>query len=129
VREVAEIFIAEGVVAHILHERSAIGVGVGFFQFLIGEAGEARFQHGLNAAIPEQIDDLLVGENGIGPAAWNEEGSDAQEQDRAQQSFSQYAKWLQSKFENIFLLHFPLHFSLHSPADRRNKLSQRISPR
>jgi hypothetical protein len=71
-----------------------------------------------------------VGENGIGPAAWNEEGSDAQEQDRAQQSFSQYAKRLQSKLENIFLLHFPLHFSLHSPADRRKrKLSQRINPR
>src|SRR6202789_712016 len=102
--EVAEIFIAEGVVAHILHERSAIGVGVGFFQLLIGEAREARFQHGLTAAIPEQIDDLLVSENGIGNAAWSEEGSDAQEQDRAQQSFSQYAKRLQSKFENIFLL-------------------------
>ena len=63
--QVAELLVAERIVAHVLHECAFVGVGVRLAHLVVGEAGIAGQDHGAQVVVPEEIDDLLVRENGI----------------------------------------------------------------
>ena len=58
-------FTAEGVIAHVLNDASAIGKSVRFPQVFLGRFGKALFQERFDLVFPQQVDDLFVGENGI----------------------------------------------------------------
>ena len=65
VHQVAEILAAAGIVAHILNQAAAVSVGMCLAQIFGGRVGKPRQQHGLNLVLPRQIDDLLMGQDGI----------------------------------------------------------------
>ena len=67
--QVAEEMVAEGVVADVLDEAAAVGIGVGGAHLVVGRAGKAREEHGAKLRFPEEIDDLLVGQDGVGRGA------------------------------------------------------------
>src|SRR5215469_1526760 len=67
-REIAEEWIAERVIAQILDDCAAISVGVGLSQLRLGRVGESAQEYRLNAVFPRSIDNGLVGENGISGA-------------------------------------------------------------
>ena len=68
VREVAEILVPKGVISHVLNQRSTVGEGVGLLQIIVGSGGKSLLQRRQEAVLPRQIDDLFVGEHGIGRA-------------------------------------------------------------
>src|SRR6185312_4920231 len=65
VEKIAEELIAERIVAHVLQNASAVGVGVGLLQVLFRGVREALEQQGLNVVVPHQVHDLLVGQHRI----------------------------------------------------------------
>ena len=66
VEEVREVGFAERIVAEVLNEASAVGIGVRFAEFSGGEGREALKQEGLDGVGPGEVDDLLVGEDRVG---------------------------------------------------------------
>src|SRR5579872_7330777 len=66
VREVREEMVAERIIAHVLDDAAAIGVGVRFTQIVGRCSGETREQNGLYVFVPGGIDHGLVGENRVG---------------------------------------------------------------
>ncbi len=68
--QIREEMVAEGVVADVLDEAAAVGVGVGGANLIVRRVGIAGEEHGAKLGLPEEIDDLLVGENGVGLGAW-----------------------------------------------------------
>jgi hypothetical protein len=66
VGEVAEEFVAEGVVSDVLDEAAAVGVGMGGADLVFGGVGKSGEEHGMKLLLPEEVDDLLVGEDGVG---------------------------------------------------------------
>src|SRR3982074_3368437 len=62
VDEIAKKPVAKGIVAHVLQNTSAVGVGMCFLQVLFRGAREALLQKRLNLVLPLQVDDLLVGQ-------------------------------------------------------------------
>src|SRR5208282_2782253 len=66
VHQIAELHAAKGVVAQILDDRASIGIGMRFRKLCFGQAREACEQERLELVRPQQVHDLLVGENGIG---------------------------------------------------------------
>jgi len=66
VGEVREEGVAEGIVADVLDDAAAIGEGAGVLELGGGEGGVAAEQKRDDGALPGEIDELLVGEQGIG---------------------------------------------------------------
>ena len=65
VRQIAEDLIAERVVADVLNDASAVGVGVGLQQVLRRGIRKAGEQQRLDLLVPQQIDDLFMRQDGI----------------------------------------------------------------
>src|SRR5664279_6540108 len=51
--EIAEDVIAEGIVANVLDDAAAVGIGMGFYQVLRRGIGESRQQQWLDLLVPE----------------------------------------------------------------------------
>jgi len=65
VGEIAEEMGAEGVVADVLNEAAAISIGVGLTHPVVGSTGKASEKSGADLGFPEEINDLLVGQDGV----------------------------------------------------------------
>ena len=66
VQQVAHQLVAEGVVADVLNDGSAIGVGVGFPDLVRRDAGIAAAKQRDDVGFPGEVDDLLMREDGVG---------------------------------------------------------------
>ena len=66
VGEVGKELVAEGVVADVLDDAAAVGVGTGVLDLLGREVRVAALEKGNDGAIPGEIDELLVGEERVG---------------------------------------------------------------
>ena len=66
VHQVAEFPTAERVVAKVLYNGPTIGIGMSFFELLFGEPRIALEDERTNLVRPQQVNDLLVGQHGIG---------------------------------------------------------------
>jgi len=65
VGEVAEEFVAERVVAEILDEAAAVGVGVGFDEFVRSGVGIALKEKRFYFVLPQDVNDLFMGEERV----------------------------------------------------------------
>ena len=63
--QIAELRAAEGIVAEVLDDGAAIGVGMRLGELFLRESGIALQQEGAESVGPEQVNDLFVGQNGI----------------------------------------------------------------
>src|SRR5438477_843375 len=63
--EIAEIFVAEGIVTHVLDERTAISEGVRLFQILRASPRKSLAEQRLNVVLPQQVHDFFVREHRI----------------------------------------------------------------
>src|SRR5579871_3757719 len=79
VKDVGELFIAKRVVAYVLDDRTTVSEAVRPLQFFRGAVGKALEQRGNNVGIPSQIDNFLMGKDGIA-----HERAAAEEQQRNQ---------------------------------------------
>ncbi len=66
VGEVGEEAVAEGVVAEVLDGAASVGVGVGLLELGFGEGGVPFEKNGPDGLLPGEIDQLLVGLDGVG---------------------------------------------------------------
>ena len=66
VSEVREEWVAEGIVADVLNDAAAVGIGTGVFDFRRGERGVAREKKRDDGALPGEVNELLMGEQGLG---------------------------------------------------------------
>ena len=66
--EVAEEGLAEGIVAHVLDDASAVSVGVGYDELVFCGTGELGQEQRSDRIIPRQIDEFLVGQDRVGIA-------------------------------------------------------------
>src|SRR5947207_9311314 len=64
-KQIAEIFFAEGVISHVLHQAASIGEGMRVLQFVGSSLWEALQEHWPQLVLPRQIHDLLMRQNGI----------------------------------------------------------------
>ena len=64
--KVAEIPAAERIVAEVLNDGAAIGVGVRLFDLVFGKAGIAFQQKRADFVGPHQVHNLFMGQDGIG---------------------------------------------------------------
>ncbi len=87
VQQVAEIFIAAGVVTHVLNQAAAVGIGVRLPKVVCSGLGKPVQEHRLNLVLPRQIHDFFVSEDRVGPGRYGTEGNGKQnrasDQDRA----------------------------------------------
>ena len=67
--QVAEVLAAERIVAKVLNDRAAIGVGMGVFDLVFSQIWKALQQEGVNLGSPYQVYDFLVRENGVAKQA------------------------------------------------------------
>ena len=65
VRQVGEQRVAKWIIAHVLDNGSAVGVGFGIKQFFGSGAGVTPFQGWHQTALPGRVDICLVGEHGV----------------------------------------------------------------
>ena len=63
--EIAEKLAAIRIVAHVLNDRSAIGVGVGLAEIVGGRIGETLLEQGYDVRRPGGINDSFVGQHGV----------------------------------------------------------------
>jgi len=66
VGELGEERVAEGVVADVLDDGAAVGVGVSFAELGGGDVGKAGLEEGDDVRFPGEVDELLVGFHGVG---------------------------------------------------------------
>jgi len=66
VGEIGEELVAEGVVAEVLDGAAAVGIAVRGVDLLLGEVGIVLEQDGADGCLPGEVDDLLVGLDGVG---------------------------------------------------------------
>jgi hypothetical protein len=66
VGEVGEEFVAEGIVAEVLDGAAAVGVGVSLLELGFGECGVMLEKNGPDGLLPGEIDQLLMGLDGVG---------------------------------------------------------------
>src|SRR5579871_340450 len=64
-RKIAEVFISERVITHVLHERATVGKRVCFSKIFWGRVWETADQKRLNVVFPKQIDHLFMSEDRI----------------------------------------------------------------
>jgi hypothetical protein len=69
VDQIAEILAAERVVAEILDDTTAVGVGMGFGELFFGEFRKSLEEKWTKRVLPEKIDDFFMSEDGIGKRA------------------------------------------------------------
>ena len=67
--QVAEIFIAKGIVAHVLDQRAAIGESMSFFEIIRTRVGESLAEQWLDIIFPKQVNDLFMGQHRISAAS------------------------------------------------------------
>ena len=67
-RQIAEVFIAKRVVAHVLHQAATVSEGVGLLQIIRSGIGETLQQKRLDGVFPKEVDDFFMGQNGVGTA-------------------------------------------------------------
>ncbi len=65
VHQVAELLVAEGIVAHVLDHRTAIRIGMRLPHLVVRQPGIPRQDHRPQLIVPQQIDDLFMREHGI----------------------------------------------------------------
>jgi hypothetical protein len=65
VRQIAELPVAERVVAKILNGRAAIGIGVRLRDLVLRKPGKVLSQKRLNLVGPEHVDSFLVSQHGV----------------------------------------------------------------
>ncbi len=80
VEEVGEVVGAEGIVADVLDDGAAVGVGVGFADLVGGDAGKAGAEHGDDGVFPGHVDDFFVGQDGVGVRGSRKERGEQKEQ-------------------------------------------------
>jgi len=68
VSQIAEIFVAERVIPHVLKQTTAIGKSMGLLQIVGGCVGEALGKEWLDVIFPKKINDLFMREDRIGAA-------------------------------------------------------------
>ena len=83
VHQVAEFLAAERIIAQVLNDRAAIGVGVGFLDLIVREAGKAVLDQRTDVRRPQQVDDFFVGEDRVGKAASAAEQENEDQRERA----------------------------------------------
>jgi hypothetical protein len=66
VGEVGEEGVAEGIVAEVLNGAATVGVGVGFLKLGFGEGGVVLEEDGADGLLPGEVDELLMGLDGVG---------------------------------------------------------------
>ena len=81
VGEVAEERITEGIVAEVLNGATAVGVGVGLVELGFGHVGEALEEQGADGFLPGQVDELLVGLDGVAATDMGEGEQDESKQE------------------------------------------------
>ena len=64
-RQIAELLAAEGVVAEVLDNRAAIGIGVRRRNLVFRQRWKSLEQQRPDLIFPEQVHNLLVRENGV----------------------------------------------------------------
>ena len=79
VQQIGEERLAHGVVAEVLDDTSAVGVGAGLAQLGRSEVGVAAQQQRLYGVGPGEVDDLLVGEDGVGVGGLRDREENEQE--------------------------------------------------
>ena len=82
VGEVGEERVAEGVVADVLDDAAAVGVGTGVLDLSGSESGVAAEEQRDDGGLPGEVDELLVGEQGVGTSGWggSEEAEDEKDE-------------------------------------------------
>src|SRR6185369_17810765 len=63
--QIAELYAAEGIVAQVLDDGAAIGVGMRLGDLLFRESGIALQKEGTKGVSPEQVNNLFVSQDGI----------------------------------------------------------------
>lgn len=66
--KIAEVLVAERVVAHVLHQRAAVGKSMCLFQIIPGCCRKTLQEKWLDVVFPEQVDDFFMREDGISAA-------------------------------------------------------------
>ena len=64
--QVAEFLAAEWIIPEVLDDGTAVRIGVGFLDLIVRKAGKAMLDERPDVRSPQQVDDFLVGENGVG---------------------------------------------------------------
>jgi hypothetical protein len=78
VGEVGEELVAEGIVAEVLNGAAPVGVTMGLLKLGFGEGGEVLEEDGADGLLPGEVDELLVGLDGVWDCggAGEEEGAE-----------------------------------------------------
>ena len=63
--QVAEVLVAERVVSKVLNDRAAVGISMRLFDLVFGNSWKPLHQKRPNLRDPQQIDNLLVGQDGV----------------------------------------------------------------
>ena len=81
--EVGEEGVAEGVVTDVLDDAAAVGVSTGVLDFSGRESGVAAEEQRDDGGLPGEVDELLVGKQGVGTGGWggSEEAEDEEDED------------------------------------------------
>ena len=77
VGEIGKEGIAERIVANVLNDTAAVGVGACLVKLRGGKAGIAAEEQGRDRLLPGEIDKLLMGQHGIGACRGLEAGQEA----------------------------------------------------
>ena len=79
VQQVGEEGFAQGIVAEVLDDASAVGIGAGLAELGGSEIGVALEQQRLDGVGPSEVDELLVGEDGVGVDGLRDRNENEQE--------------------------------------------------
>src|SRR5579864_7646220 len=83
--QVAEEDFAEGVVSHVLNDTSAIGVSVSLVELRFGGAGKFGKQQRADRAVPGEVDQFFVRQNGVGEGVRGTEEEQEKERNSAEE--------------------------------------------
>ena len=63
--QVAEFLAAKRVITQVLDDGASVGIGMSFFDLIVGQAGKSLEQHRADLVGPEQVHNFLVGQNRV----------------------------------------------------------------
>src|SRR6266498_3780101 len=101
--KVAEELVAEGIVAHVLHQAPAISERMRMLQIVGRALWKPLLQYGLYAILPCEINNLFVSEYRIGMKGPTTEAKRRYRRYRAQLSHSHRRYWMQRWTEPLLL--------------------------
>ena len=78
--------VAKGVVAHILYHAATVSVGAGLLKLQRSQVGIAAEQQGYDRVLPGEVDELLVGDNGVSGRMLAAKQHEQKQRDEAQKS-------------------------------------------